>query len=128
MTPEAALAALEQSPGSIDVVVLDIEMPVMDGLTALPLLLRAAVLLAPVERAARVGILVAARTHHEHRHGAGMLGGGDFSDVALRHEHPRFDSATGLVEVLSQGANIGWWKRWGNVRRGVLGDPFVRLR
>ncbi len=37
----AAVAEAAKSPGSIDVVVLDIEMPVMDGITALPLLLRA---------------------------------------------------------------------------------------
>ena len=37
----AALAYLTKSPGTIDVVVLDIEMPVMDGITALPLLLKA---------------------------------------------------------------------------------------
>jgi two-component system chemotaxis response regulator CheB len=36
---QAALAELQRQP--VDVVVLDIEMPVMDGLTALPLLLRA---------------------------------------------------------------------------------------
>jgi two-component system, chemotaxis family, protein-glutamate methylesterase/glutaminase len=37
----AALDALRRAPGSIDVLVLDIEMPVMDGITALPLLLQA---------------------------------------------------------------------------------------
>ncbi len=36
----AAVARLRLAPGGIDVVVLDIEMPVMDGLAALPLLLR----------------------------------------------------------------------------------------
>ena len=38
---KAALAQVKLMPGGIDVVVLDIEMPVMDGLAALPLLLRA---------------------------------------------------------------------------------------
>ena len=38
---EAALAYLKRVPGTVDVVVLDIEMPVMDGITALPLLLKA---------------------------------------------------------------------------------------
>ena len=38
---QAALAEVKRVPGSIDVVVLDIEMPVMDGITALPLLLKA---------------------------------------------------------------------------------------
>lgn len=38
---EAALAELRRAPGSVDVLVLDIEMPVMDGITALPLLLKA---------------------------------------------------------------------------------------
>lgn len=38
---QAALAELKRAPGTIDVVVLDIEMPVMDGITALPLLLKA---------------------------------------------------------------------------------------
>lgn len=37
----AALAELRRAPGSVDVLVLDIEMPVMDGITALPLLLKA---------------------------------------------------------------------------------------
>ncbi len=37
----AALAELQRAPGSVDVLVLDIEMPVMDGITALPLLLKA---------------------------------------------------------------------------------------
>ena len=36
-----ALAQVRARPGSIDVLVLDIEMPVMDGITALPLLLAA---------------------------------------------------------------------------------------
>ena len=38
---KAALAQVKLLPGGIDVVVLDIEMPVMDGLAALPLLLQA---------------------------------------------------------------------------------------
>ena len=38
---QAALLEIRKAPGKIDVVVLDIEMPVMDGITALPLLLRA---------------------------------------------------------------------------------------
>jgi two-component system chemotaxis response regulator CheB len=38
---QQALDEVRRRPGSIDVVVLDIEMPVMDGMTALPLLLRA---------------------------------------------------------------------------------------
>jgi two-component system, chemotaxis family, protein-glutamate methylesterase/glutaminase len=37
-----AVEQIERLPGGIDVVVLDIEMPVMDGMEALPLLLRAA--------------------------------------------------------------------------------------
>ncbi|HEY9080907.1 chemotaxis response regulator protein-glutamate methylesterase [Magnetovibrio sp.] len=38
---QLAVNQLTRQPGQIDVVILDIEMPVMDGLTALPLLLKA---------------------------------------------------------------------------------------
>lgn len=38
---QLAVNQLTRNPGEIDVVILDIEMPVMDGLTALPLLLKA---------------------------------------------------------------------------------------
>jgi len=38
---QLAVNQLTRKPGEIDVVILDIEMPVMDGLTALPLLLKA---------------------------------------------------------------------------------------
>ncbi|MCW8914557.1 MAG: chemotaxis response regulator protein-glutamate methylesterase [Magnetovibrio sp.] len=38
---QLAVNQLTRAPGEIDVVILDIEMPVMDGLTALPLLLKA---------------------------------------------------------------------------------------
>lgn len=38
---QLAVNQLERHPKSIDVIILDIEMPVMDGLTALPLLLKA---------------------------------------------------------------------------------------
>lgn len=38
---QLAVNQLERHPNSIDVIILDIEMPVMDGLTALPLLLKA---------------------------------------------------------------------------------------
>jgi len=38
---QLAVNQLTRHPGVIDVVILDIEMPVMDGLTALPLLLQA---------------------------------------------------------------------------------------
>jgi len=38
---QLAVNQLTRQPGEIDVVILDIEMPVMDGLTALPLLLKA---------------------------------------------------------------------------------------
>ncbi len=38
---QLAVNQLERNPKSIDVIILDIEMPVMDGLTALPLLLKA---------------------------------------------------------------------------------------
>lgn len=38
---QLAVNQLERHPNSLDVVILDIEMPVMDGLTALPLLLKA---------------------------------------------------------------------------------------
>lgn len=37
---QLAVNQLERSKGHIDVIILDIEMPVMDGLTALPLLLK----------------------------------------------------------------------------------------
>ena len=37
---QLAVNSLERNPKSIDVIILDIEMPVMDGLTALPLLLK----------------------------------------------------------------------------------------
>lgn len=38
---QLAVNQLTRTPGKIDVIILDIEMPVMDGLTALPLLLKA---------------------------------------------------------------------------------------